>query len=43
MFITWHQNESKIAFWRENVNILTSFKQRYNERHYVTFRNLKIY
>ena len=25
----------KIVFWRENVKIMSYFKQRYNGRHYV--------
>ena len=39
----YHNYEVKIIlsshFWRENVMILPSFSQRYNERHYVTLRN----
>ena len=30
----------KSLFWRENVNIVSSFAQRYNGRHYETLRNL---
>ena len=28
-------------FWRENINILPSFTQRYNGRHYITSLHLK--
>ena len=31
----------KIAFWRDNINILSSFTQRYNGRHYVRLLNLQ--
>ena len=31
----------KTQFWRENVKVVSSFKQRFNGRHYVTFEICK--